>query len=359
MATGLQYKAYLRVTDKAPYSGGYPGEDYGPKNADYPWEDAPLTGSETHTYWYSDSDTADNNHSIKVEVTATTSWSATINHVTNIITVNYSTIISKIDKKAVGTNPGTNPRIIRIYNSVGGQVKWGPVTTQMQQYTVVPSTTYPDPIDMGSGVLVLTPNSSSSEKPTIYYKSAALFNGVDHSNDPLPSDYVDAMGMGISFRNTLPTPTTYSLNYNANGGSGAPLPQTTTTGEGSVTFTVSAIQPNWGSYIFLGWSNSPVSGSGTMADVDYEAGDTITLQEGSPNKTIYAVWEKDYRPGKILDNNLTWQSHNRSTGADNIRTASSWQTMRTQDGGVASDNPPTIAHSSSSFKNMRKIGANS
>lgn len=358
MATGLQYKAFLRVDNVPPYSGGYAGEDFGPKNADYPWTDAPLTGEETHTYWYSDSDTADNAHSIKVEVTAKTSWTASVNHVTNVITVNYSTLITQIKKTLVGSNPGTWPRIIRISNCVQCGVVWGPVSTPMQAYVVATN------IDMnpnGPSTLLLYPQSGTSEQPTIYYKSAAddtgTPGGYDHSNDQLPSAYVDAMGMGISFRNNLPLPTTYRLTYDANGGSGAPLAQTTTTGEGSVTFTVSNGTPTWGSYRFLGWSNSPVSGSGTMADVDYEAGDTITLQEGSPNKTIYAVWEKDYRPGKIIDNGGTWQSHNRSTGADNILTNSNWRTMRTIDGAVGTDNPPYMMHPSE-FKNQRKIGNN-
>lgn len=65
----------------------------------------------------------------------------------------------------------------------------------------------------------------------------------------------------------------------------------------------------------------------------------------------------DYRPGQILDNNSIWQSHNRTSGADNVFNGSGWQTMRTDDGAVGTDNPPYMRHSSE-WKNQRKIGAN-
>lgn len=66
-----------------------------------------------------------------------------------------------------------------------------------------------------------------------------------------------------------------------------------------------------------------------------------------------------YRPGKILDNGNTWQSHNRSGGADNILqgNGTSWQTMPTAKGHEASDNPPLIM-TNSNFVNMLKIGEN-
>lgn len=64
-----------------------------------------------------------------------------------------------------------------------------------------------------------------------------------------------------------------------------------------------------------------------------------------------------YRPGKILDNGDTWQSHNRSGGADNVYNGSNWQTMPTSAGHVRSDDPPEIM-TSSNFTNMLKIGEN-
>lgn len=356
MATGLQYKENLTM-----YSTGYPGEGVGSNGLVRDWTDAnTLSGSTTTTYYYHDSIDGTDARSTQVNVTVTDNWSASINRVTNIITVTISSVVNSITRVKQG-NPGELKARMIIRRKRNSTDLWSvPYPLRDDNYIdAAIDATYPTAanLDLGSITLTLTPGNENVFSP-IFFRSEIFPWGVGIVTPP-SNTYVDEFAMGVNFRNVLPNPTAYSLNYNANGGSGAPLPQTYTTGEGSATFTVSATQPTWGSYVFLGWSNSPVSGSGTMADVDYEAGDTITLQEGSPNKTIYAVWQKDYRPGKILDNNLTWQSHNRSTGADNIRTASSWQTMRTQDGAVASDNPPTIAHSSSSFKNMRKIGANS
>lgn len=73
----------------------------------------------------------------------------------------------------------------------------------------------------------------------------------------------------------------------------------------------------------------------------------------------HQVWlslvDLDYRPGKLYDNNIAWQSHNRGAGAANILAGNTWTTMRTMDGGDGSGNPPTIRHGSG-FKNMRRIG---
>lgn len=66
----------------------------------------------------------------------------------------------------------------------------------------------------------------------------------------------------------------------------------------------------------------------------------------------------DYRPGKIMDNGNTWQSHNRTGGADNVWNGSSWQTMRTDNGPTGQGNPPYMRHQSD-WRNQRKIGANS
>lgn len=62
----------------------------------------------------------------------------------------------------------------------------------------------------------------------------------------------------------------------------------------------------------------------------------------------------DYIPGAVLSNN-TWLSHNRSGGNNAIWNGISWATMRTEDGGVASNNPPLI-YTPSGFKNQQRTG---
>lgn len=73
------------------------------------------------------------------------------------------------------------------------------------------------------------------------------------------------------------------------------------------------------------------------------------------HEVLVSWFELDYRPGAVWGGSA-WLSHNRSSGAADVRTASAWQTMRTVDGGTSSGNPPEIWHSSSSRKNMRRVG---
>lgn len=63
---------------------------------------------------------------------------------------------------------------------------------------------------------------------------------------------------------------------------------------------------------------------------------------------------RDYRVGSTW-NGSAWMSHNREGGAADIRNSSSWNTMRTYDGGVGTDNPPYIKHSDA-WKNQRLTG---
>lgn len=64
----------------------------------------------------------------------------------------------------------------------------------------------------------------------------------------------------------------------------------------------------------------------------------------------------DYRPGKTW-NGSDWLSHNRNGGAANVRNgSSSWNEMRTADGGVGTDNPPYLRHQDSTWRNQREIG---
>lgn len=80
--------------------------------------------------------------------------------------------------------------------------------------------------------------------------------------------------------------TQYILKYNANGGAGAPADQTKKTDADSAVFTVSSTEPTRDGWTFLGWADTAEA---TVAV--YTAGDKLTLQKGSPTKTIYAVWE--------------------------------------------------------------------
>lgn len=197
---GLERKNILNMGNGAPgsfYSGGYPGEDIGPGSHDTPWEAAPLSGSSAVTYWYSDSDSGNNANSIKVFVTISESWNATINQ-DNSIDITYVSTVTDIVKGEKHGYPGTIPRMIKIaeyplgpwiidYGNTPMDLGWRP-------------STLPPPVRR---TLHLPPVYTTPEEvgiATIYYKSGY----GPHFDDPLPNIYVDAMGMGTSFRNTLP-----------------------------------------------------------------------------------------------------------------------------------------------------------
>lgn len=147
------------------------------------------------------------------------------------------------------------------------------------------------------------------------------------------------------------------LNYDANGGSGAPSAQTASVPEATTShdFTVSSTAPTWGDYIFLGWSTVQHTGSCTPEDVEYEAGDTFTIQKSNPTRTLYAVWMKDYRPGEVLTSGA-WKSTNRTGGKCHLLSNGSWVEMRTIDGGSGTGNPPS-RRTSGAWKNQYKIGS--
>lgn len=87
------------------------------------------------------------------------------------------------------------------------------------------------------------------------------------------------------------------------------------------------------------------SGSGAGSSTDYGWGE----------RQVWATMlDFDYRPGAIYDG-TTWQSHNRSSGARDIYNGSSWNTLRTIDGGIGTGNPPSIANNTG-WVNQRRIG---
>lgn len=158
---------------------------------------------------------------------------------------------------------------------------------------------------------------------------------------------------------------TATVTYNANGGTGAPAAQTASVNPdyNSKSFTVPSGAPTWGHYKFLGWSHIQYVDSRTDADVEYRAGDTVTVTKTSPSLVLYAVWMMDYRPGAALDTNTNiWKSHNRANGACHVLSNTSnmtWQECRTI-GGAEGDkgNPPLIltAPNANSWRNQKLLG---
>lgn len=71
--------------------------------------------------------------------------------------------------------------------------------------------------------------------------------------------------------------------------------------------------------------------------------------------TFKNILPADYRPGATLDMSSVWQSHDRTGGKAHILTSSNtWREMRTNNGLVESDNPPSIY--TTKWMNQRKLG---
>lgn len=175
------------------YSGGYVGEDTGPGSASTPWTDAPMSGSDTTTYWYSDSDTGDNNNSLKTFVDVAESWNA-VKNADNSIDITYTCTITRIYKGEIHGSPGSTPRTIKVAEYPEGPWIADYGATPMQYGWSAPF--LPPSF---TRTMHLEPQSESEGISTIYFKSGY----GPHFDDPLPSIYVDAMGMGTSFRNTF------------------------------------------------------------------------------------------------------------------------------------------------------------
>lgn len=141
------------------------------------------------------------------------------------------------------------------------------------------------------------------------------------------------------------------LRYDANGGSGAPGDQTHTQSGDEYTFTVSNTVPTRSWHRFEGWSTSSSAASPT-----YHGGDRFTIYKGNPTRTLYAVWTEFYRPGEHKVNGQ-WKSHHRSGGACERKVNGTWTELRTIDGGVGTNDPPT-KKTNGTWYNQRKIGAN-
>lgn len=138
---------------------------------------------------------------------------------------------------------------------------------------------------------------------------------------------------------------TARIRYNSKGGSGGPMDTTATSSASSQTLTVSAVIPRRTNYRFEGW---------LYKDTLYHGGDKITIQKTSPTIDLVAQWTEFYRPGEHRVDGV-WRSHNRSGGACERKTDGSWVELRTIDGGVGKNDPPSRKYDNAWY-NQNKSG---
>ena len=147
----------------------------------------------------------------------------------------------------------------------------------------------------------------SSNEPT---RTNYTFLGWSFDSTATKADYVGGDTVTLNSGNpdrTLYavwkyTPTyNYYLRYDAHGGTGEPNTQSTLgTTATSVSFRVSSNEPTRTNYTFLGWSFDS-----TATKADYVGGDTVTLNSGNPDRTLYAVWKKLYTYSYLYNANTT------------------------------------------------------
>lgn len=250
-----QYRSILNFD-----SGGYEGEEYGPQGATTPWiTTSELSGTRTSVYYFRDSNSSSNANSSKVEITIKDTWIASITP-NNTLNISADTDIVSIVRTDIQGNPlagGTATRDILIRRYKGGDILYRWDNLNIAQAGVIDSN-----INLPAYSFSLAPGEDASQS-TLYVIGCVS----KHDDDPLPSVYVDAMYMGVQFRNILP---------------------------------------------------------------------------------------KDYRPGATW-NGTAFMSHNRNGGVCNVWDGSAWVEMRTENGGVGTNNPPLCFHDDNYF-NQYKIG---
>ena len=324
MAKQYQWRTVLNITQ-----GGYPNEPHGVVPPDTGWrteDDGSATRTNTASYYYVDSDVSspdENVNASKVTVGLTETWTASYDDL-NTLTIRVNTVITSIDRVLSG-NAGSSTRDIRIYDSKTGPLLWSKDNDALSTHNILTN------LVVDSRTITVAPGGTYEASSLRYW---------NHSHGmPEAEPYVDEMDMGVQFKNTQPAPTDYRLSYSANGGSGAPSAQTAYEVSDSHQFTIPNGTPSWIHHIFLGWSFNQ-----SATTPDYQAGDTITLSKNDPQKTLYAVWEYTYRPGKrYIQSSDSWVSHNyRNGGHADIRANNSWVEMRTRANKAGLEDPPVI-----------------
>lgn len=129
---------------------------------------------------------------------------------------------------------------------------------------------------------------------------------------------------------------TATLKFNANGGVNPPADATTRGAGSNLSVTIPSGAPTRTNYRFEGWN-----WDASALEATYHAGDSIVINRDNPTRTLYAIWRKYYRPGKIKTTSA-WEIIDRDAGGDGQKTASNWQEMRTIDAPTGKNDPPKI-----------------
>lgn len=214
MAKEYEWSAALTVD-----SGGYSGEligiykdgqrlyegavypDQTPMTVGTGWtRTSNLTGTGTYTYVYRDSDTGQNDHSMKVEVTVRDDWQVSING-RNYMDVTVHTVIISVWRTDGGGAVNAN-RHLWARREASGANYFDFIDNGSTVHDILKAA-YPDvqnpQIDMGTYTFTLAPGENAT-RATVYWRNTT----VGYENLPIPNIYTDILGVGVHFRNILP-----------------------------------------------------------------------------------------------------------------------------------------------------------
>lgn len=194
----MAVKNYQWKTDASIISGGYPNESTGIINGSTDWQTTSvLSGSSYAEYFFRDSDHMDNARSSRVVVGIQDAWTASINS-RNYLSISLQTSITGIRRDDVVGDPGSGTRDMFIRREDGGPIIWSIYGDRIDNAHIILN----NPIILDSYSFTLAPGENLS-RGSVYLRS----NVSGHSQDPVPSLFVDLLWLGTHFRNILPKET--------------------------------------------------------------------------------------------------------------------------------------------------------
>lgn len=170
-----------------------------PKTIDTGWHQTDATtGTGTYTYVYRDSDTGQNDYSMKVEVTVQDTWTVSIDH-RNYMTVTVNTVITSV-QRTWGGGAVNADRHLWARRDASGPAFFNFVDNGSTAHDIlIAAGLNPPEINLGSYTFTLAPGEMAT-RSTVYWRNTTYgYEGLQ-----IPNIYTDILGIGVHFRNILP-----------------------------------------------------------------------------------------------------------------------------------------------------------
>lgn len=182
-------------------STGYENEEFGSFGGFSNWTEIERTGSVSASYYYRDSQSADNSVSSRVVFEIEDSWNITESGASgdNSYIITLTTTLKRVYRDDL-RNPELIPpdagRNIRVWEKKGGR----PVINFINDILVMTGERISTPKVLATKNYTLTPGGSVSLPESVYVRNTT----PGHDDDVAPSIYLDEFAMGIEFKNDAP-----------------------------------------------------------------------------------------------------------------------------------------------------------